>query len=243
MRVYLHPDFSLRGSKLHDVHLGAAYRLSPDAVWLLKRLYKNAELAQLVSAVVAQRSVSEEDARAAVLTFYAQLGMVGAVRVVWDGLVWWRVRAWATWRQRERASLLGFIKSMWRAYGWLSLGMTSIGILLAHFAKLPLMYGALPIFLFVSCAAHEAGHVAAAKTTGMQAVVLSHVGYSAVSYMPRRGKDRVLTSLAGPLSGAIVCAASGIGEPHILLPLVALAIMHVCCLLPWSADGAAIWRP
>ncbi len=244
MRVYLHPDFCLRGSKLWDTHLGALYQLSPDAVWLLKRLHKNAELRKLVSAVVVRRSVSEYDARAAALAFYAQLGRVGAARVRWhEYSSGWRLRAWATWRQREHPTLRGCMKSMLRAYGWPILLGTGTCFVFGKIGNLPLVYSLLPIILFGSCIVHELGHVLATKWCNIPAVVLSCVGYSAVCYNP--GDRRLvvmLISAAGPAAGLGACLLGLLFAPNLLLPLVMVAAAHMMCLSPWSADGRALWQ-
>ena len=247
MYVALDGEAKLLGKVLLDEYLGARYTLTADAAWLAHELIKEGNIERLVRRIAAHRGIDLNMARSSLYALVAQLSIFGMLRAAWQRPLslygWLRVRV--RWRQRYRATWVGFGLGMLQAYGWLAIGLTGVFVIVRLVAGpgVSMLLLALPGLLFGSCIVHEAGHVLALWLCRRPAVILAHLGYAAVMYMPPPGRSAPVIALAGPLlAGVSYLLASVWCAGAVQVILVATALLHMASLLPWCADGRTIWR-
>ncbi len=240
----LHPDFKVRGGVLHDIGLHTQYRLSTDAIRVLADLGKGKHLHEMTQHISREQNLRYAEVMQAITAFYGQLARIGGLRVTWGSEYHWllRLKARLVWRSRNRLSLAGFIKGVWRAYGLFVVGFLVLYALGSLAAGFPLWLLSASMAAVASCIVHEIGHIVAIKLYRQRAVLLSHAGYLACMYLPQSVVHERNIAAAGPLSGIIFCTIVMIASHGIshLIPLC-IAIPHAMCLLPVCADGRSIW--
>lgn len=248
MRAFLHQDLRLAGKTLLDTTLGLRYSLSPDAAWLIKQLKSVSQLDKLVPIVAHSKWLSEFEARRDIYNLLGQLAAFGTVVVEWGRSFGWglRFKAWLTWSTRQPSTFVGLAWATWRAYGLLAIGfeLTFAVFAVIYGLKLPLALWVAPFVLFGSLVVHELGHVVMAHWRQVPAVLLSRLGHIALLYKRPVGAGAQHIAAAGPLLVLLVCALATLLVNHLLvrLGLLAVALAHAMCLLPFTADGRTLWR-
>lgn len=246
MRAALHPDFVFKTGTLHDARLGLNYVLTADAAWVLAELGRESRLSALGAFVARNKQLPPREAERAVYALCGQLAAYGGIIVtVAQANVFIRMRAWATWRTRHNASMVGFCKSVWRAYGLLcvlGVGLFAWGLFtLGAFSPLPLV---VPVAVFVSCVLHELGHVLAARVVKVPAALLSNMGYMALLYKrPAPNAERFI-AVCGALPVLFLCAVVAVATtlPALHILCIAIGAVQAISLLPICADGKSLWR-
>lgn len=199
--------------------------------------------------VAKEKNISVAEAKGYIFELLAKLSEFGAITLKPDASfkLAERVRFGFTWRVRHEATVLGFLRATTRAYGifvlapalltgfyYMVYGMQPVGIMILITAMAGLMG--------LSFAVHELAHVFVARLQGICVILLSRVGYTAVAYTPKSRRTTVSTSMAGPLASALACGAGAFVLGGLLAIFCwALAFAHLLSLLPWFADGKAIW--
>lgn len=247
MRALLHEDLQVGGTVLHDKRLNCDYTLTPDAAWVIRQLAKESHLGLLIPRVARLKRISQTEAAQAVHDTCGQLGRFGGLHMQWDASFGFvsRLQANARWRQREAVTLVGFMRSMARAYGLLCVLLVGLFMYGKFLAGNGVSWWLLmaPLAVCLSCIMHEAGHVLAARKAHVTGVLLASVGYMALMYRrPAAGVMRRI-ALAGPLPVAVLCGGGALLASSVFMQFVlgAAAITHALCLLPVCADGRAIW--
>lgn len=251
MRAVLHPDIRLQGKEVVDAYLKLRYALTPDALWLINQLAQEERLDRLVPVIARLKHVTEAEARHAVYALLGQLGMFGAVRIVWGRSISLalRLKTQWVWCCRQPASVAGFVRALWRAYGWI-FGLLQIGFIVVRLylgANILPGFVVLPTLLAVTLGLHELGHVLAARLCQVPAVLLARPGYFAVMHRRSRVKMRAARTIAaaGPLV-AIACCLLVLwvyDPPTVVRLFLSFAIVvHTVSLLPVCADGKTLWR-
>jgi hypothetical protein len=115
-----------------------------------------------------------------------------------------------------------------------------------------LLYGFVPVWLYLALAAqlaaHEGGHLLAIRRLGGVRFLVARGLRLYVSHRATRPQDVATIALAGPAAGLLVtgvgtAAAVVVGLPETLVVLAAaMGIPHLWSLTPWSTDGRALWQ-
>lgn len=248
MRVRLHPDFVLSGRALFDTVLGTRYKISPDALLVLRHIRQEVSVDCVVRTIAGKRAVSTVEARNALYILLGYLDGCGGI-IVHDSSLYERLRrirlgGWQT--RRYEGTWRGFIGSMCRAYGMLLVAGTllSVGAGMAADGLIPFIWVLLPAGLLASCVLHEAGHAFAARHEGVPRVFLARPGFAAVMYArPSRRRERRI-ALCGPFVAAVVCMIAAVLVPDRIgrIICVTTGLLQISSLLPWTADGKTFWR-
>lgn len=248
--AYLHKQCVLSGSVLHDVALQSSYSLTVDARWLLQQLRRYPAIDECARQVADAKHISVSTAKGSILELLSKLSQFGGVEIRPDQSFRFveRVRFRVWWQRRHDATLTGFLCAIVRAYGVMVLPVLLVG-------AYGLVYGdatagllsllAVTLGLItVSYVVHELGHSIAARMQGLRTILLSRVGYMAVAYAAQHRKTTLITSVSGPLASALCCALGGwVWDGYISVLCWGLGVVHISSLLPWFADGKAIWSP
>ena len=248
MLVRLHPDLVIKGRSIYDQALDVRYRVTDDAALLLRYLRQAGAVDRMVRTVASKRSVSVDEVRTALYMLLGILDGYGGV-VVREVSVYERfrsIRRNVRWLTRYPGTGKGFVRSMMRAYLWPALFGTAAfcGIWFASRASLPGAWILLPPGLLATCVVHEAGHALAAHHVRVRQVFLAKPGFAAVLYArPKHDQERLI-ALCGPLAAILLCMVVAIAVQSPICRLVCLtaALIHVCSIVPWTADGKTIWR-
>lgn len=161
--------------------------------------------------------------------------------------------------RRYRLSAAGVIRAAGRQGRWPALVFAVLGALVALLvmAQQPVEYpperalragAVLPTLLFLHCgliAVHEIGHVAALRAIRGGGGLVAIRGVRIGVVFPRSAGGEPVIALAGPATaflaslsvGALAGLASAPMPFDVLRYAPLLGIAHLCCLVPWSADG------
>lgn len=247
MYVRLHTDLRLVGPALYDRTLGVRYMVSDDALHVLRLLRKAPQTADVLPLLMRKYGLSYDEARAGLYTLLGQLDMYGGVHAGRVGIIGWlyRARSGGFWRTRYNGSTFGFLRSMAHAYGVITAIASLLCIWLVMAASaLSWWWACLPGFVLLSCAIHEAGHACAAKAAHIPFVFLAKPGVAAILYARPSPRQGAWIALCGPLLASVTCVAAALktaSTPSAQLAFVT-GLIHMCSLLPWTADGKTIWR-
>lgn len=248
MEVYAHPDLQLSGTTLRDTVLGIDYAVTPDAAWLFTQLRKQPNITHLTNTIAHKKGLSRADSMHALYALLGILDSFGGIRVKGTRLSRWffNMRRHSLWTRRYPDSLSGFMRSMGRAYGLL-LCVLSTPLPVVSFltnAKMPLLWLAIPSLLFISCIAHELGHVVAVRFYRVPYILLARPVSAAIMYRRPAAYQARIIALLGPMVAALWCGgwAVTLGLHIAGYLFLVVGAIHVASLAPFFADGKTIWR-
>jgi hypothetical protein len=256
--VWLGPGFVVTASSLHDEPLGARHPLHHSILPVLGALRKGCTFGQLVA--IAKDTGIEEGQLMAACGFLNSIGALRRRRGLRQ-----RLRAatvimrhkllgisYGRLRYRHQASVGVLCSELIMACGPVCVASLLSATLIAGSGLLePIRVTVLVVYgnllLLASLTAHELAHVRLLSRWQRRSVLLRNGMRFGVLHQELSADATRLVALGGPAAGITVCLTAGwllwtIGATGLAVASLVTASFHAGSLLPWYADGAAVFR-
>ena len=244
--ICFHDDIALKEAGFTDVALGITHNID-SANTILQALKTGGYFREITAATLDQEHLCE------LLGFSNALGALKLERSLMGTLQSFTKRIqsmafgirYASLGKRYDAQLIGVIRAVLSAYRAICtlIALSATGYYLTKSPiALHVLLGLLGIL--ASIVVHEYGHIFCIRMMGGSAFVLRHASHIRIVHTRFSNHKERLIASAGPIAGALCGAILYVLDPHMIghLVIFGIVLLHALSVLPWYADGAALFH-
>ncbi|HSD55721.1 MAG TPA: hypothetical protein VLA92_01055 [Candidatus Saccharimonadales bacterium] len=252
----LSPSFLLHGRALRDVPVGATHKLQPPGDIILSALQYGITFRSLcglaeevgITRVQLLDTLGFLNSAGALRRRRSLSSHISAMRYAILHVPTGILHPALSWRQRfsYKSLALATLRATWPVLA-VSLGVAVVaaaGRVVSPITSLLISCYALPLFVG-SIFLHELAHIYVLKLAHVKTDIMQLRLRLGVMHRETSPKIELYSALAGPFTGALLCLPGFIyglasHTASISLASSAIALVHLCSLLPMYSDGAVI---